>query len=338
MNEMRVAVVGAGRLGALHALKYAALAGARLTHVVDIDHARAHETAERHGAAALTDYRELEGKVTAASVAAPGSLHHEIACYLLAHGIDVLLEKPMAASVGEAHELAALAERSRRILQIGHLERFNPAIVELRPMVRGPRFIECLRVAPFTERGTDVDVILDLMVHDLDVILTLTAAEVIAVEAIGVAVLTEQIDVANARLRFSDGLIANLNTSRVAPRRERKIRIFQPDAYLSVDYEARRIQVYRKSPPPPGGTYPEISARQIDLGEGDPLADEVAAFANSVRTRCTPAVTAVDGLRVMEVSERIRDAMRADAATHGSTRRHRLTNIVIMTRVASGPA
>jgi predicted dehydrogenase len=317
MDEMRVAVVGAGRLGALHALKYAALAGARLTHVVDIDHARARETADRHGAAALTDYRELEGKVTAASVAAPGSLHHEIACYLLAHGIDVLLEKPMAASVGEAHELAALAERSRRILQIGHLERFNPAIVELRPMVRGPRFIECLRVAPFTERGTDVDVILDLMVHDLDVILTLTAAEVVAVEAIGVAVLTEQIDVANARLRFSDGLIANLNTSRVAPRRERKIRIFQPDAYLSVDYEARRIQVYRKSPPPPGGTYPEISARQIDLGEGDPLADEVAAFANSVRTRCTPAVTAVDGLRVMEVSERIRDAMRADAATHG---------------------
>jgi len=224
----------------------------------------------------------------------------------------VLLEKPMAASVREARELAAMAERSGRILQIGHLERFNPAFVELRPMVRGPRFIECLRVAPFTERGTDVDVILDLMVHDLDVILTLTTAEVAAVEAIGVAVLTDQVDVANARLRFSDGLIANLNTSRVAPRRERKIRIFQPDAYLSVDYEARRIQVYRKSPPPPGGTYPEISAQQIDLGEGDPLGDEIAAFADSVRTRSAPAVTALDGLRVMEVSERIRDAMRTE--------------------------
>ncbi len=316
MDEMRVAVVGAGRLGALHALKYAALPGVRLTHVVDVDPARAHETAERHGAAAFVDYRELKGKVAAASVAAPGSLHHEIASYLLAHGIDVLLEKPMAASVREARELAALAERTGRILQIGHLERFNPAIVELRPMVRQPRFIECLRVAPFTERGTDVDVILDLMVHDLDVILTLTTAEITAVEAIGVAVLTDQIDVANARLRFGDGLIANLNTSRVAPRRERKIRLFQPDAYLSVDYEARRIQIYRKSPPPPGGTYPEISARQIDLGEGDPLADEIAAFADAVRTRRAPAVTALDGLRVMEVSERIRDAMRPEPGKH----------------------
>lgn len=317
MDELRVAVVGAGRLGALHAQKYATLAGARLTHVIDIDLSRARAVGERHGAAALADYRALKGQVTAASVAAPGSLHHEIASYLLAHGIDVLLEKPMAACVREARELAALAKRSGRILQIGHLERFNPAIVELRPMVRAPRFIECLRVAPFTERGTDVDVVLDLMVHDLDVILSLTAAEVAAVEAIGVAVLTEQVDVANARLRFGDGLIANLNTSRVAPRRERKIRLFQPDAYISLDYEARRIQVYRKSPPPPGGTYPEISAQQIDLSEGDPLADEIAAFGAAVRTRGTPAVSALDGVRVMEVSERIRDAMRAEADARG---------------------
>ena len=317
MDEMRVAVVGAGRLGALHALKYAALPGVRLTHVVDVDLGRARETAARHGAAALADYRGLAGMITAASVAAPGSLHHEIASWLLAHGIDVLLEKPMAASVHEARELAALAEARGRILQIGHLERFNPAIVELRPMVRGPRFIECLRVAPFTERGIDVDVILDLMVHDLDVILTLTGAAVAAVEAIGVAVLTDQIDVANARLRFGDGLIANLNTSRVAPRRERKIRIFQPDAYISVDYEARRIQVYRKSPPPPGGIYPENSAQQIELGEGDPLGDEIAAVAAAVRTRGAPAVTALDGVRVMEVSERIRDAMRAEAGAPG---------------------
>ncbi|HZO81047.1 MAG TPA: Gfo/Idh/MocA family oxidoreductase [Candidatus Binataceae bacterium] len=313
MNELRVAVVGAGRLGSLHALKYAALPGAALSHVVDVAVERAREVTARHGGVALADYRELAGKVDAASVAAPGSLHHEIASFLLAHGIDVLLEKPMAASVAQARELAALAARTARILQIGHLERFNPAIVELRAMVRGPRFIECHRLAPFTERGTDVDVVLDLMVHDLDVILTLTAAEVASIEAIGVAVLTEQVDVANARLRFSDGLIANLNTSRVAPRRERKIRIFQPDAYISVDYEARRIQLYRKSSPPPGALYPQISARQIDLGEGDPLADEIAAFVDSVRTRRAPAVSALDGLRVMEVSARIHDAMRAEA-------------------------
>ena len=312
MDELRVAVVGAGRLGSLHARKYAGLERVRLTHVVDIDSPRACEIAALHGAAPLSDYRELAGKVAAASVAAPGSLHHEIASYLLAQGIDVLLEKPMAASVHEARELGALAERSARILQIGHLERFNPAILELRRMVRAPRYIECLRVAPFTERGTDVDVILDLMVHDLDVILSVTGAKVASVEAIGVAVLTDQIDVANARLRFDDGLIANLNTSRVAPRRERKIRLFQPDAYISVDYEARRIQLYRKSPPPAGGAWPEISARQIDLDEGDPLGDEIAAFVGAVRTRRAPAVTALDGVRVMEVSERIREAMRAE--------------------------
>ncbi len=313
MDELRVAVIGAGHLGALHALKYSGLSGTRLARVVDIDDSRAREVAARFGAEPSTDYRALAGKVDAASVAAPGILHHEIASYLLAHGIDVLLEKPMAASVRQARELAELAHRNGRILQIGHLERFNPAVVELRALVGAPRFIESDRLSPFTERGADVDVILDLMVHDLDVILTMTAAEVIAVEAIGVAVLTEQVDVANARLRFGDGLIANLNTSRVAPRRERKIRLFQPDAYISLDYEARRIQVYRKSPPPPGATYPEISARQIDLGESDPLGEEVSAFVASVRTRRPPPVSALDGLRVMEVSERIRDAMRVEA-------------------------
>ncbi len=228
-------------------------------------------------------------------------------------GVDVLLEKPMAASLEEARDLKAIAERSGRILQIGHLERFNPAIVHLRSILKAPRFVECHRLAPFTERGTDVDVVLDLMVHDLDVILSVTAAEVVSLEAVGVPILTDRIDVANARIRFSDGLIANLNTSRVAPRRERKIRFFQPDAYISVDYEARRIQVYRRSPPPPGSVYPVISGEQIELGielgEGDPLMEEVTAFVESVRTRTTPPVTAADGLRVMEVSEQIRAAI-----------------------------
>src|SRR5579885_427503 len=315
MNELRVAVVGAGRLGSLHALKYAALPGAALSHVVDVAVERAREVTARHGGVALADYRELAGKVDAASVAAPGSLHHELASFLLAHGIDVLLEKPMAASVAQARELAALAARTARILQIGHLERFNPAIVELRAMVRGPRFIECHRLAPFTERGTDVDVVLDLMVHDLDVILTLAPSDAVSVEAVGVAVLTDSIDVANARLRFKSGLIANISTSRVAPRRERKIRFFQPDAYISVDYEARRVQIYRKGPPPPGAKFPIISAEQLDLGEGDPLADEVRSFVEAVRARGTPAVTAEDGLRVMELSERIRESMLTDTTS-----------------------
>jgi predicted dehydrogenase len=312
-TELRAAVIGAGRLGALHAAKYATTKGVRLSYVVDIDPKRAAQVAAAHGATPLADYRELmgrlKGSIDLASVAAPCVAHHEIGSALLASGIDVLLEKPMAATIAEAQELAALAERCGRILQVGHLERFNPAIVRLHSIVTSPRFIECHRLAPFTERGTDVDVLLDLMIHDLDVILFLTGAEIVSVEAVGVAVLTDIIDVANARIRFSDGMIANLNSSRVAPRRERKIRFFQPDAYVSVDYDARRIQVYRKTPPAPGSTYPTISAEQIDLEQGDPLADEIGAFVRSVRTRAAPPVSARDGLRVIEACERIRHAM-----------------------------
>jgi predicted dehydrogenase len=315
MNELRAAVIGVGRLGAIHARKYAAIPNLKLTHVVDIDAARAAEIAGELGATALTDHRQLLGTIDLASVAAPGINHHAIASDLMRAGIDVLVEKPMAATLAEARDLKAIAEHNGRVLQIGHLERFNPAIVRLRSILKAPRFVECHRLAPFTERGTDVDVVLDLMVHDLDVILSATgAAEVVTLEALGVAVLTDQIDVANARIRFDNGLIANLNTSRVAPRRERKIRFFQPDAYISVDYEARRIQVYRKNPPAPGGTFPTISADQIDLGDGDPLMDEIVAFVESVRTRGMPRVTADDGLRVMELSERIRLAMEKESA------------------------
>ncbi len=309
MPELRAAVVGAGRLGSLHAAKYAALDGVRLSWIVDVERERADALAARFGARALTDYRELADKADIVTVASPGVTHFEIASHLLDAGFDVLLEKPMATTLDQARMLAARAERSGRIVQIGHLERFNPAILRLRSILKSPRFIECHRLAPFTERGTDVDVVLDLMVHDLDVILSVVAAEPVSVEAIGVAVLTDQVDVANARLRFADGLIANLSVSRVAPRRERKIRFFQPDAYISLDYEARRLQVYRKSPPPEGSAYPVISAEQIDLGEADPLADEVASFVRAVVARSTPAVTAQDGLRVIDLIERIRAAM-----------------------------
>ena len=230
----------------------------KLTHVVDIDaDARRRDRARTRRRAALTDYRELAGQIDLASVAAPGIHHHAIASELLRVGRRRAGGKADGRDSGPRRAiLKAIAERGGRILQIGHLERFNPAIVRLRSILKAPRFVECHRLAPFTERGTDVDVVLDLMVHDLDVILSATgAAEAVSLEALGVAVLTDQIDVANARIRFDNGLIANLNTSRVAPRRERKIRFFQPDAYISVDYEARRIQIYRKSPPPPGAPF-----------------------------------------------------------------------------------
>jgi predicted dehydrogenase len=315
MNDLRAAVVGVGRLGAIHARKYAAIPNLKLTHVVDTDAERAAEIARELGAIALEDHRQLPGAIDLASVATPGIYHHAIASDLMRAGIDVLVEKPMAATLAQARDLKIIAERGGRVLQIGHLERFNPAIVRLRSILKAPRFVECHRLAPFTDRGTDVDVVLDLMVHDLDVILSATGAvAVVALEALGVAVLTDQIDVANARIRFDNGLIANLNTSRVAPRRERKIRFFQPDAYISVDYEARRIQVYRKTPPAVGSSFPTISAEQIDLEDGDPLMHEVTAFVDSVRTRGVPQVTADDGLRVMELSERIRVAMEKESA------------------------
>ena len=318
MPELRAAVVGVGRLGALHARKYASLAGVRLCCVADIDLDRARQLAAETGAIALPDHRALAGKVDLASVAAPGRAHYAIARDLMLAGIDVLLEKPMAATLAQARELSAIAHGCDRILQIGHLERFNPAIVRLRSVLNHPRFIECHRLAPFTERGTDVDVILDLMVHDLDVILSITSAPVSSLEAVGVAILTDRIDVANARLHFADRLIANLNTSRVAPRRERKIRFFQPDAYISLDYEARRIQLYRKQPPPPGSTFPVISAEQIEIDEGDPLRDEVDAFVQCVHTRCIPEVDPAAGLRVMELSERIVEAIRETTSDFGA--------------------
>ncbi|HTT75645.1 MAG TPA: Gfo/Idh/MocA family oxidoreductase [Candidatus Binataceae bacterium] len=314
MADLRAAVVGGGRLGALHAAKYRALEGVELRYVADVDHRRADEAAALTGAAACYDYHELRGKIDLATVASPGVTHHSIAADLLRWEIDVLLEKPMAATLDEARELGEIAAASGRILQIGHLERFNPAIERLGTLLYMPRFIECHRLASFTERGTDVDVVLDLMVHDLDVILSLVQSEAIAVEAVGVAVLTDQIDIANARIRFANGLIANLNSSRVSAKRERKIRFFQPDAYLSVDYEARSIQVYRKNPPPSGGSFPVISGELIDLAEGDPLMDEVRSFVASVRSRSAPRVSADDGLRVMELSERIRSAIAKENA------------------------
>jgi len=303
MAKLSAAVIGAGRLGTLHAAKYAALEQVRLRYIVDIDLPRAQALAAASGAEALTDYRLLQGRVDLASVATPTLSHAEIASFLLESNIDVLLEKPMTATLAEARELAALAERSSALLQVGHLERFNPAVRRLPPILAHPRYVECHRLAPFTERGTDVDVVFDLMVHDLDLILSLAQAPVVAVEALGVAVLTDRIDVANARLRFADGMIANINTSRVAPRRERKIRFFQPDAYISLDYEARTLQIYRKQPPAPGAAYPTISAELIDLHEGDPLAEQIGEFVSAASARSAPRVGAQEGLQVIELCQ-----------------------------------
>jgi len=304
--HLRAAVIGVGHLGSFHADKYAELEGVDLIAVVDADKERAAAVARRLETRAFSDYRELFGKVDCVSVAVPSSLHFALAKELIENGIDVLVEKPMTRNVEEGRALVEAAERGGRVLQVGHLERFNPAIRALRDIVVQPRFIECHRLAPFVERGTDVDVVLDLMIHDLDVILSLVPAEVESVEAVGVPVLSENTDIANARLHFANGCIANITASRVTMKQERKIRLFQSDTYVSVDYSNKHIQVCRRVM---AGGQPSIEVEERDLAAGDALFDEIEHFVEMVRTRGRPLVDGRVALRALEVAEWIRSRM-----------------------------
>lgn len=303
---LRAAVVGVGYLGAFHAEKYASMPDVELVAVVDADPARAAVVADRCRTKALTDYRALIAQVDCVSLAVPSPLHFALARELVSHDLDVLVEKPLATTVAEGRALVEAAEQRGRILQVGHLERFNPAIRALAGVVTHPRFIECDRLAPFVERGTDVDVILDLMIHDLDVILSLVQADVQSVEAVGVPVLSESADIANARLRFTNGCIANITASRVALKRERKIRIFQADTYVSVDYGEKHVRICRRVV---GDGMPTITVEEHALGEGDALFDEIEHFVHAVRTRQRPLVDGRTALRALEVAELIRSSM-----------------------------
>lgn len=305
---LRAAVVGVGYLGAFHAEKYASLDGVELVGVVDTNRSRAEEIGRRLQTSDFVDYRQLFGTVDCVSLAVPTPAHYELAAAFLEHDVDVLVEKPITLTGAEGRRLAALAAERGRILQVGHLERFNPAIRSLAGIITRPRFIECHRLAPFVERGIEVDVILDLMIHDLDVILSLVDSSVERVEAVGVPVLSETIDIANARLRFSNGAIANVTASRVALKRERKIRFFQADAYVSVDYGDNRIRICRRLPPA-GGGLPSIDVSEQSFGDADPLFDEIEAFVHAVRTRERPLVDGATAVRALEVAERIRASL-----------------------------
>ena len=307
---VRAAVVGVGYLGRFHAAKYAAHPQADLVAVVDLDGERARTIGGELGVDALTDHRALVGRVDCASVAVPTNSHYEVARDLLAAGIDVLVEKPVTTGVEEAKSLVELAVRGERVLQVGHLERFNPAVLALEGLITQPRFIECHRLAPFSERGTDVDVVLDLMIHDLDVILSMVPSAVRSVEAVGVPVLTPSVDIANARLRFANGCIANLTASRVSLKRERKLRIFQPDAYVAVDYGERRVRICRRTPDADGQAALVLEEREVP--EGDALESEIDAFLRAVREREPPPVSGWDGLRALEVAHVIRESLETE--------------------------
>jgi len=307
-ERVRAAVVGVGYLGAFHAEKYANLPGVELVGVVDANRERAEAIGRTVGVPAFGGIEDLFGRIDCASIAVSTPAHYAVAAALLERGVDVLVEKPITATLVEGRRLVELAAARGRILQVGHLERFNPAIRSLTGILREPRFIECHRLAPFTERGTEVDVILDLMIHDLDVILSVVASPLDRVEAVGVPVLSETADIANARLRFASGAIANVTASRVAMKRERKIRFFQADTYVAVDYGDRSIRIYRRVAGANGGL-PAIDASEQHFSDADPLFDEIEAFVQAVRTRATPLVDGVTAVRAMEAAERIRAAM-----------------------------
>jgi predicted dehydrogenase len=296
-------VVGVGYLGKFHAEKYASSSKAKLIGIVDIDELRVNEIGAALAAPAYTDYRNLFGKVQCVSIAVPTRVHYQIARDFIDAGIDVLVEKPLTASIAEARELVAAAQKKNVLLQVGHLERFNPAIRRLEGVIREPKFVECHRLAPFVERGTDVDVVLDLMIHDIDVIASLVRAPTERVEAVGVPVLTERPDIANARIKFANGCIANITASRVSLKRERKIRFFQPDAYISIDYDQRRAQIFYK--PAPGAGWLDIRTETVEIKEGDALADEIDSFLECVRSRQHPLVGGAEGLRALEIASMI---------------------------------
>jgi predicted dehydrogenase len=306
-SKIRVGVVGVGYLGKFHAEKYAGSDKAELVAVVDIDRERAEQVGKDFGAAPLTDYHELLGKVDCVSVAASTRAHYQITKDFLQGGVDVLVEKPIAVTLEEAREMVELSRRGGLVLQVGHLERFNPAIRRLEGVIRDPRFIECHRLAPFAQRGTDVDVILDLMIHDIDVIASLVRSTVDRVEAVGVPVLTESPDIANARITFSNGCIANVTSSRVSIKRERKIRFFQRDAYISIDYDQRRAQVFYR--PETAKGWQDIRGETFEMKEGDALADEIDSFLDAVRTRGEPLVSGEEGLRALEIASMIRERL-----------------------------
>lgn len=308
----RVAVVGVGALGQHHARVYASLAGVTLVGVHDTDAARAAEVAGRHGGRVLRSLEDVISEAGAVSVAVPTVDHHRMARRLLEAGKDVLLEKPMTVTLEEADDLIRLAAERSAVLQIGHIERFNPAVDILRAEVRDPRFIEVHRLGSFSPRSLDVDVVLDLMIHDLDIVLSLDGTEAVQVDAVGVPVLTSRVDIANARLRFASGLIANLTASRVSTEKIRKFRVFAPRTYISADFSAREAQVSRLKD---SGGKPEIVVERTAAPEQEPLRRQIEAFLEAVRSRGIPAVSGAEGRRALALAHTVLTRMRDHAAT-----------------------
>ena len=306
-DVLRVAVVGVGHLGRHHARILCEMPDVRMVGIFDLNRQRAREIAAACGTEMLTDLAQLPGMVDAVTVAVPTDSHLSVAQPLIEAGIPVLIEKPLARSVPETDVLLAAARARGVTLAVGHTERFNPAVVAARQHIRVPRFVEVHRLGTFPERSLDIDVVFDLMIHDLDIVLSIVSSDVVAVEAVGVAVLTPKPDIANARLRFASGCIANVTASRISKDRVRKIRIFQRDSYLSIDYAAQEVERWRLVRK--DGTRPVIDGGKLEVPREEPLKRELADFVAAVRERRSPAVSGADGMRALELAQRSSSAM-----------------------------
>ena len=312
MKEIRIGVVGIGHLGSYHLQKYQRIPGCRIVGIYDVDPERARKAADLYGCRSVEDCQKLAGMVDAVSIAVPTGAHHEVASVFLKAGVDVLLEKPIAVTLPEADELIALADAKGLVFQIGFVERFNPAVAALHTVMGRPLFIESHRLHPFFERGTDVDVILDLMVHDLDIILHFVRSPVKTVDAVGVSVLSDKVDIANARLTFASGCVANITASRVTAKTMQKIRFFGIEGYHAVDYQKRElISLGRKS-----GVNGQVTITEnpVEVKNTDPLEEEIRSFVHAVTTRTPPPVTGRDGRDALELALRINTAIEQNRA------------------------
>ena len=306
-DALRVAVIGVGHLGRHHARILSGLEGAKLTATVDTRFERAEEAAAASGATPLRNYRDLFDQVDAVTVAVPTELHLEVAMPFLERGVAVLVEKPMARSLQEADAMIAAARATNTTLAVGHTERYNPAVTAVMPMVTSPRFIEVHRLGVFPDRSLDIDVVFDLMIHDLDVIASLVRSPVTSIEAVGVPVLTDKFDIANARLRFESGCIANLTASRISRDRVRKIRFFQPETYISIDYAAQEVEGWRLVRR--DGGRPSIEGGALPIQKDEPLRRELADFVRAVSARSRPLVDGDAGRAALDLATRIAEKM-----------------------------
>ncbi len=302
MNKIRTAVIGVGYLGHYHAEKYAKLPLSDLIAICDINPERRNEVAQAHQTTPIENYQDLIGRVDAVSIAVPTPKHYEVAKFFLENSIHVLLEKPITTTIEEADHLIKIAKQNHLILQVGHLERFNNAIKALDNYLSNPRFIESLRLAPFKLRGSDVNVVLDLMIHDIDIIQSFVKSEIHTIRASGACVLSPYIDIANARIEFNNGCVANVTASRISLKTERSLRIFQHDCYIGLDMDRKRLNIHRKGAKEMFPGIPEITREKHTFEKGDALNDQIKAFLNAISNNTPPVVSGEDGKRALEIA------------------------------------